>query len=194
MGIAHQKDRRLRRIALLCIPVAATAVATAGCGGGGGTNRAATPGTATRQPSSSAPYGGTGPTGAAGSPSGAPASATTVTVRGTSLGRILTDVHGRTVYLFEKDKGTASTCTGACAAVWPPVTTSGAPAASGGAQASLLGTTMRADGTRQVTYASHPLYYFRQDTAPGEVRGEGVKAFGAAWYVLAPNGKKIDRD
>ena len=66
--------------------------------------------------------------------------------------------------------------------------------AAGGAQSNLLGTTSRTDGTTQVTYAGHPLYYFIADRAPGNVRGEGLKNFGAGWYVLMPNGQKIDKD
>jgi len=112
----------------------------------------------------------------------------------TSLGTIVTGPDGRSVYLFEKDQGTTSSCFGACAAAWPPVTTTGTPTASGQAQAAQLGTTHRSDGPDQVTYAGHPLYYFVGDRAPGDVRGEGLKNFGAGWYVLMPNGQKIDKD
>jgi len=118
----------------------------------------------------------------------------TVAIKSSGLGRILVDAKGRTLYLFEKDKGTTSSCYGACASGWPPYTTTGAPQAGSGAAASLLGTTTRTDGTTQVTYKGHPLYYFVGDTKPGEVTGEGVNAFGAKWYVLAPSGNKIDKD
>jgi len=118
----------------------------------------------------------------------------TVAIKSSGLGRILVDAKGRTLYLFEKDKGTTSSCYGACASGWPPYTTTGAPQAGSGAAASLLGTTTRTDGTTQVTYKGHPLYYFVGDTKPGEVIGEGVNAFGAKWYVLAPSGNKIDKD
>jgi len=111
------------------------------------------------------------------------------------LGTLLTADNGRTVYLFEKDTGSTSTCIGECAANWPPVTTSGmAPTTSGKANASLLGTTTRSDGTVQVTYAGHPIYFFSADTAPGQTNGEGVEAFGAEWYVVSPAGKKIEND
>ena len=110
-------------------------------------------------------------------------------------GTALVDGTGRALYLFEADTGTMSTCTGACAQVWPPLLTSGpAPVTTGAAQASLVGTSPRPDGTRQVTYDGHPLYYFAGDTAPGDVRGQGIHNFGGGWYVVAPGGDEIDDD
>jgi predicted lipoprotein with Yx(FWY)xxD motif len=97
-----------------------------------------------------------------------------------------------TVYLFEKDKGSTSSCTGACAKVWPPVTTSGAPTASAGAIGADLGTSKRSDGTEQVTYKGHPLYFYDDDKDAGDAYGQGSKAFGAGWYVLKPSGEKLD--
>jgi predicted lipoprotein with Yx(FWY)xxD motif len=99
----------------------------------------------------------------------------------------------QTVYLFEADKGTHSACSGECASAWPPVTTTGAPVAFGEAVAADLGTVTRPDGLKQVTYHGHPLYFFVQDKATGQASGQGSKAFGASWYVLAPSGKKIDK-
>jgi len=110
------------------------------------------------------------------------------------LGRIVVDGRGHTLYLFEKDRRGASACSGACLVYWPPLLTSGAPTATKGARPSLLGSIRRADGTRQVTYAGHPLYLFSGDTRRGQTNGEGLKDFGAGWYVLMPSGKKIDRD
>ncbi|HEY8798137.1 MAG TPA: hypothetical protein VIO85_09765, partial [Candidatus Dormibacteraeota bacterium] len=104
------------------------------------------------------------------------------------LGKILVDGNGMTVYLFVADTGTASTCYTSCATIWPPVLTTGAPKAGAGAQASLLGTTARTDGTTEVTYAGHPLYYFIKDKKPGDTTGQGVNGFGALWWVLAPSG------
>ena len=89
--------------------------------------------------------------------------------------KFLADGHGHTLYLFEADKSTTSTCTGACAAAWPPVTASAVPMAGGGVSQSLLGTTKRADGTEQVTYNGHPLYYFAADTGSGMAKGQGSK-------------------
>ena len=109
-------------------------------------------------------------------------------------GKFLADGQGHTLYLFEADKSTTSTCTGACAAAWPPVTASAMPMAGGGVSQSLLGTTKRADGTEQVTYNGHPLYYFAADTGAGMVKGQGSKEFGAGWYVLNAKGAKIDND
>jgi predicted lipoprotein with Yx(FWY)xxD motif len=97
-----------------------------------------------------------------------------------------------TVYLFEGDNGAASACTGACASAWPPVTTSAAATASGGANPADLGTITRADGTKQVTYHGHPLYFFAKDGDSGDAYGQGSKAFGAGWYVLKPSGEKVD--
>jgi len=109
-------------------------------------------------------------------------------------GKFLADGQGRAMYLFEADKGSTSACTGACAAAWPPVTASAMPMAGGGVSQSLLGTTKRADGTEQVTYNGHPLYYFAADTGAGMVKGQGSKEFGAGWYVLNAKGSKIDDD
>ena len=109
-------------------------------------------------------------------------------------GKFLADGQGRALYLFEADKGSTSTCTGACASAWPPVTASAMPMAGGGVSQSLLGTTKRADGTEQVTYNGHPLYYFAADTGAGMVKGQGSKEFGAGWYVLNAKGSKIDND
>jgi len=98
------------------------------------------------------------------------------------------------MYLFEADKGGTSTCTGACAAAWPPVTVSGTPQAGGGVSQSLLGTITRSDGTMQLTYNHHPLYYFAGDANTGQDKGQGLKAFGAGWYVVNASGAKIDTD
>ena len=117
----------------------------------------------------------------------------TISVRGSSLGQILVDGTGRTLYLFEADTGMQSTCSGACAQAWPPLTTNGAPKAAGSASLSLLGTTTRSDGTTQATYSGHPLYYFVSDTKPGDTNGEGSTAFGAGWDVLSPTGGKIEK-
>jgi predicted lipoprotein with Yx(FWY)xxD motif len=95
-----------------------------------------------------------------------------------------------TVYLFEADKIGSSSCSGACAKLWPPVI--GSPTAMGGAVSADLGTITRPDGSKQVTYKGHPLYMYARDKDDGDAYGEGVKSFGASWYVLAPSGKKVD--
>jgi predicted lipoprotein with Yx(FWY)xxD motif len=120
-------------------------------------------------------------------------SATVATAK-TGLGQIVVDSRGRSLYLFEKDSRGHSSCSGLCASYWPPLLSNGRPAAIKGAKASLLGSIRRADGSRQVSYAGHPLYFFSGDTGRGQTNGEGLKDFGAGWYVLTPSGKKIDRD
>jgi predicted lipoprotein with Yx(FWY)xxD motif len=127
------------------------------------------------------------------SSSSSAAAGTAVTTVHTSLGTVLAAGPKRlTVYLFAADTGAASTCSGACAQVWPPVTTSGAPKAEGGAVAADLGTITRADGTKQLTYKGHPLYYYVSDQQSGETTGQGVNSFGAPWYVLSPSGSEIN--
>ncbi len=125
------------------------------------------------------------------SPSGTTSSGTTVNVRSTSLGKILVDSQGRTLYLFKKDTGPKSTCFGACASAWPPFRTSAAPKAGSGVTASLLGTTTRSDGNDEVTYNGHPLYYYVGDQKAGDTNGQDLNQFGAAWYVLSPAGNQI---
>ena len=121
-------------------------------------------------------------------------SAATVGVRHTSLGRVIVDSKGRTLYLFEKDTSRRSACSGQCAQFWPPLLTHGAPVARTGVKQSLLGKIRRADGTQQVTYAGHPLYLYIGDSKPGQTNGEGSQEFGAGWDVLSATGKKIESD
>jgi len=116
----------------------------------------------------------------------------TVDLRATKLGKVLVDANGMTLYLFEKDRRNKSACAGACAKVWSPLLVKGKPTAGGGVKASLLGTTRRKSGV-QVTYNGHPLYHFSGDKKPGDMRGEGSKAFGAEWYVLSAKGAKVEK-
>jgi predicted lipoprotein with Yx(FWY)xxD motif len=115
-------------------------------------------------------------------------------VEQTSIGKVIADSRGHTLYLFRADSGTKSACYGQCAKYWPPLLTTGAPVAAAGMKASLLGTAKRKDGTTQVTYKGHPLYTFLLDTKAGMTKGEGSKNFGASWYALAPSGATIDKD
>jgi predicted lipoprotein with Yx(FWY)xxD motif len=114
-----------------------------------------------------------------------------VSTAGSSLGQLLVDQRGRTLYLFGKDKNGKSACVGQCATFWPPLIASAKPVAGTGARASLLGTTRRADGRMQVTYNHHPLYTFVKDTKKGQTNGEGVIAFGAQWGAISPAGARI---
>jgi len=127
---------------------------------------------------------------------GAPAKAgsgSLVKLRKTALGSVLVDTRGRTLYLFEADKGRTSVCYGKCATFWPPLISKGAPRAGAGIHKGLLGVTMRKDGKHQVTYAGHPLYFFVKDTKPGQTLGQNLDFFGGEWYVLAASGRKIEK-
>ena len=115
-------------------------------------------------------------------------SVATVGTRHTSLGTILVGTNGHTLYLDSADSKNKATCTGGCAAVWPPLMTSGKPKAKGSAKASDLGTIKSGSG-KQVTYKGHPLYYFASDTAAGQTTGEGSNGF----YVVSPSGKSITK-
>lgn len=157
----------------------AIAALAAGCGGSSGT---ATSGGSSGSRSYGYGYGG----------NSAGAGVATIAVAKSSLGRILANGQGRTVYLFEKDTGKASTCYGACAETWAPVTTSRAPKAGKGAGSTKLGTSKRRDGTLQVTYNGHPLYTYAGDEKPGQTNGQGIDEFGAEWYVLSPLGAKVE--
>jgi predicted lipoprotein with Yx(FWY)xxD motif len=130
--------------------------------------------------------------GAAGAVSRASGKAAAVDVRKTKLGTVLVDAQGRTLYDFVKDKKGKSTCAGSCARFWPPLMTAGRPKAGKGVHAKLLGTTRRSNGT-QVTYDGRPLYTYAGDSKAGQTNGQGSNTFGAAWWVLAPNGRQITR-
>jgi predicted lipoprotein with Yx(FWY)xxD motif len=146
----------------VAIPLAALAVAA--CGGGGAATAAA-------QKTST----------------GAPA---TVGVAKTSLGSTLINSGGRTLYLFKADTGMQSACSSACATAWPPLLVTGKPTAASGLTTSNLGTITRSGGGHQVTYDGHPLYLFLKDKKPGDVNGQGVTAFGAAWFALTSSGNQ----
>jgi predicted lipoprotein with Yx(FWY)xxD motif len=107
------------------------------------------------------------------------------------LGTYLTDGSGRTLYLFAADTGTTSTCSGPCAAHWPPLISPTTPTVSGDAKASLVGSSKRTDGSMQVTYAGHPLYTYVADTSTGAVNGQGLDVDGGLWWVVAPDGSRI---
>lgn len=125
------------------------------------------------------------------SSSGSASAGTKVAVASSKLGRILVDAQGRTLYLFAIDRNGKSACSGSCATYWPPLIASGKVRAIAGAKASLLGTTRRADGRRQVTYRHHPLYRYVGDSTKGQTNGQGLDLSGGKWWVLSPAGKKI---
>jgi predicted lipoprotein with Yx(FWY)xxD motif len=140
-----------------------------------------------------APVVGTPAASFAATPAVPKAPAAKVALGRTPLGGVLADAKGRTLYLFEKDKGTASSCYGACASVWPPLTT-GRHATGAGLLHARLGASARHDGKTGVTVDGHPVYTYAGDRHPGDVTGQGLDQFGAEWYVLAPGGHKIDND
>jgi len=113
-----------------------------------------------------------------------------VKVVSSRFGRVISDRKGEAFYLFDKEKGKKSRCYGACARAWPPVITKGKPRARGAAKASLLGTTKRKNGKRQVTYKGHPLYYYVDDS-PGNILCQDVNEFGGLWLVVKPNGNPV---
>jgi predicted lipoprotein with Yx(FWY)xxD motif len=134
-----------------------------------------------------------GAVGAEASGSSATSARALVGLRTTALGAVLVDARGRTLYLFEKDRKGKSSCTGACAAFWPPLVTVGKPAAGRGVKASLLGTTRRGDGRLQVTYNRHPLYTFSLDKKAGQTKGEELSSFGGSWYAVSAKGVKVEK-
>jgi predicted lipoprotein with Yx(FWY)xxD motif len=151
-----------------CAPLAAFAI---GACGGGGSPEAATP----------AP------------PKDAGGRAATIGLEADgTLGKVLVDARGRTLYRFEKDAGGRSACASACAAAWPPLREDGTMVAGRGLTRSALGTTARSDG-KQVTYRGHPLYRYSGDTKRGDTNGQGLTAFGAAWFAVSGAGDVVTR-
>jgi predicted lipoprotein with Yx(FWY)xxD motif len=167
--------------------VAAIALVTAGCGGS-----SSSPSTGSAS-SGTAAAAGQGSGYGAMSSTPAPAAAGRLAVADHGLGRMLVDGSGRSLYLFKADKTTQSTCSGGCAQVWPPVTDAASVKAGPGVEAKLVGTSKRADGTMQVTYAGHPLYLYAGDGAAGQVNGQGIDGFGALWWAVAPDGAAITK-
>jgi len=167
------------RRSLLSLPLAVLVLA-AGCGSSDDNSSSSSS-------SGSGGYGAPAPAKSSGS-----GGAATLKVTKGKLGTYVTDSKGLTLYLFEKDSGGKSACAGECAKVWAPLSTDGAPKASSGVQADLLGTTKRSDGSMQVTYGGHPLYHYDDDHSPGQTEGQDSHEFGAGWYVVSPAGKKIE--
>jgi predicted lipoprotein with Yx(FWY)xxD motif len=176
---------RSRSIISLAVAAVIPALVVAGCGGNDDNSNSSSNSSggyaapAKTTPAASAPSGGAG------------GGKSTVDIGNTSLGRVLVDAKGQTLYLFQKDAGDKSACSGECANDWPPLRASGKPSAGSGVTASKLGTVQRSDGMPQVTYAGHPLYTFEGDQSAGDTTGQGSTAFGAPWYVVSPAGSQI---
>jgi predicted lipoprotein with Yx(FWY)xxD motif len=126
-------------------------------------------------------YGAGSPSTTAGTSSGG--GKATVAVVSSGGTRHLVGPNGHSLYLFTRDQGTTTACTGACASSWPPLVANGTPVAGPGVDGAALST---ANGIRpdQVTYHGHLLYYFAGDRAPGDTNGVGI----AYWYLVDPNG------
>jgi predicted lipoprotein with Yx(FWY)xxD motif len=106
-------------------------------------------------------------------------------------GQVLVDHRGRALYLFTRDAGSRSACSGACARAWPPYLVSRRGRGSAGARSSLIGVTRRGDGSHQLTYAGHPLYYYVGDRSPGQILCQDVEEYGGHWWVVSPAGRSI---
>ena len=125
------------------------------------------------------------------SPQGSAGTGTTITLRQTNLGNVVAGPRGRTLYLLTADTANHTTCYASCARSWPPLITTGKPHAGSGLNSTLLGTALRTNGSRQVTYKGHPLYYFSGDSAAGQTNGQGQFAFGGYWYVVNASGGAV---
>ncbi|HEU0019389.1 MAG TPA: hypothetical protein VFQ14_03770 [Thermoleophilaceae bacterium] len=113
-----------------------------------------------------------------------------VKVVASDYGRVIADHKGEAFYLFDRESAGRSECYGECATAWPPLLTKGRPRAGNGARQELLSTTRRRDGKLQVTYAGHPLYYYKDDS-PGNILCQNVDEFGGLWLVVKPSGEPV---
>ena len=154
----------------------------AACASGSSSSSAAAPASSPAAPAGTSPAAAAGASGSG---------ATVISTASSSGNTFLTDGSGRAVYLWVKDTGSTSNCTGACAGAWPPVMATGTVTAAGSAKSSDLSTTTRSDGSKQVTYDGHPLYYFSGDSGPGTASGQGSDGFGAKWWLVAPTGSDV---
>jgi len=126
--------------------------------------------------------------GAAGQPAAAVPAGVSVQVEQSSLGPILTDQNGRTLYAFTKDKDGTSTCTGQCIATWPALVSKQPATTGAGADRALLSKADRSEGSAQATYGNWPLYYYAGDVGPGDVDGQGVDG---VWFAVGADGKLV---
>jgi predicted lipoprotein with Yx(FWY)xxD motif len=167
-----------KRALLTVAAAAAAALALVACGGSDSSSSSTTSATTGADTTSSAAGGGS----------------TVDLADNSALGtQILVDSQGQTLYLFEKDtSGDASTCSGACAKEWPPLTSKGQVTAGSGLDASQVTTFKRDDGTTQVAFAGHPLYTYSGDSAPGDANGNGLDFFGGEWYAVDSSGATVE--
>ncbi len=161
-------------VLLLALPLVAAA-----CGGTDTQSASTTAPTTAAAPAAAADTTGTG--------AATEMMAAELGVAASTYGQTIVDTHGQALYLFDADKTPTSTCYGACATAWPPLLTHGAPSVTGGLDGAKLGTTRRTDGSLQVTYNGHPLYYYRGD-APGVIKCQHANADGGLWLIVQPSG------
>jgi predicted lipoprotein with Yx(FWY)xxD motif len=177
----------VRRLPAMAAIVVAVAIAACGGDDDAATTEGAAPTTsAAEEASAPAEAGKESPKGGR----GAPARGTELVAADSQYGEILFDSEQRAIYLFDKETSESSQCYGACAEAWPPVLTEGRPRAGAGLDPKLLGTTERDDGSTQVTYNGHPLYYYVDDPR-GEVLCHNVEEFGGLWLVVEPSGQPV---
>lgn len=170
---------------LVTVLVGVLVVVTAGCGADD-ERRAGTEPTRGSKSAQAAASGSAPATSAA--PDEGAATGLVVRTAGSEFGRMLFDAQGQAIYLFDKETSSRAECYGACADAWPPVLTDGEPRAGGATREALLGTTPRRDGSTQVTYAGHPLYYYAHE-GPGQVLCHDVVEYGGRWLVVTPAGE-----
>ncbi len=187
----------MRRSGIGLLGLVAVAVTLAGCGGGSKPSSEAESGKGKGSEAESGKGGiyGSGASSTTSTTSAAAGGAAVITVKSNpTLGSILAGGPKKlTIYMFKADHGGKSACYGACESAWPPVITTGAPKGQGGVVAAKLGTTTRSNGTKQVTYAGLPLYYYSPDSTEADITGQGVTSFGAPWYVMSPSGEVITK-
>jgi predicted lipoprotein with Yx(FWY)xxD motif len=164
---------RSRRRSVMSWTVVAVAGITllAGCGSGSG-------GTSTSTPTASATH-------------AAAAGGAAVATGKTSVGTVLVDGNGMTLYAFAADSKDHSNCTGSCATYWPPVKADAAALGHPDGVTGTLGTTMRSDGSTQLTVDGWPMYTYAGDSKPGQATGQGKNLSGGLWWVVAPSGTWI---
>jgi predicted lipoprotein with Yx(FWY)xxD motif len=159
--------------------LAAAALALSACASSGSSSSSAPP--ATSAPAAAA-------SSAASSAPASAASGTTLSTKTINGTAVVTNSAGMTLYWFAPDTSTTSKCTGSCATYWPPVV---GPATAGSGVTGTLGTIMRTGGATQATYDGHPLYTYVGDTAPGQVKGNGLNLSGGLWWAATPSGTKL---
>jgi predicted lipoprotein with Yx(FWY)xxD motif len=173
---------RYRRRLIVVAVVAGIVLMAAACSSKGYRTTASTTTTTAGAGGSGGAYGA----GASSTTAGGTTAKTDLSLATTSLGPVVVDSTGHTLYLYLKDTAATPTCTGACAKAWPPATVTGSPTAS----ADITGTVTvapAADGTSQLVLDGHPLYRYAADGAPGDVNGQGV---GSVWYAVTASGQK----